>query len=165
MSLAKHIAILGVTGSIGASTKDVILSAPERFSVSVVTAHRNAEALARDAIQLKAKIAVIADEAQYGTLKNFLSGTKIEARAGRAALNTAVPAGTDITVSAITGVTGLEPLLYAIENSKCVGIANKEPLVAAGALVMAAAEKCDCRILPIGKNKTKPRIAFQKRSD
>ena len=149
MSLPKNIAILGVTGSIGASTKHVILSAPERFAVSVVTANNNAEALARDAIALKAKMAVIADETQYGALKAFLSGTKIEVRAGRDALNTAVPAGTDITVSAITGMAGLEPLLHALENSKCVGIANKEPLVAAGQLVMEAAGKSGCRILPI----------------
>jgi 1-deoxy-D-xylulose-5-phosphate reductoisomerase len=149
MSLVKNIAILGVTGSIGASTRDVILSAPERFDVLVVTANNNAEALALDALALKAKVAVIGDEKQYATLKEFLSGTHIEVQAGREALVTAVPTGTDVCVSAITGMAGLEPLLNAIKNSKCVGVANKEPLVAAGALVKAMAEKSGCRILPI----------------
>jgi 1-deoxy-D-xylulose-5-phosphate reductoisomerase len=149
MSLSKNISILGATGSIGQSTADVILSSPDQFNVQVITAHSDAEKLAAMAVKLRAEAAVIADEAQYKSLQAALSGSGIEARAGMDALEHAVPPNTDMTVSAITGMAGLQPLLYAIQNSKSIAIANKEPLVAAGRFVMEAAQKSGCRILPI----------------
>lgn len=150
MSLpVKSIAILGVTGSIGQSTKDVILSAPGVFDVRAVTAQSNVQGLARDAKDLGATVAVIGDEDKYEELKAALAGSAIEARAGRKALEDCVPAGTDLCLSAITGMAGLRPLLNAIAHCKAVAIANKEPLVAAGHLVKEAASKSGCTILPV----------------
>lgn len=145
----KKISVLGATGSIGQSVADVIASAPEAFDVQVLTAHKEAEALSKVALRLNAKCAVISDESQYENLKEYLSGSKIEVRAGRPALEHSIEGNTDLTVSAITGMAGLKPLIQAIENSKAVAIANKEPLVAAGRLVMEAAQKANCKIIPI----------------
>ena len=124
----KRINILGVTGSIGASTAKVVLSAPDQFEVNVISGHSRREDLQSLKEQLGAKHAVCTAE---DTLEDFLDEP------------------VDLTVSAITGFAGLRPLLKAIENSKAVAIANKEPLVAAGPLVIAACEKYDTQILPI----------------
>ncbi|MEO5365328.1 MAG: 1-deoxy-D-xylulose-5-phosphate reductoisomerase [Magnetococcus sp. WYHC-3] len=127
----KKISILGATGSIGQSTADVIASAPGRFEVCTLTAHENKDKLEETAKRLGAKRTLLASHD------------------GAAALDAAVQPGTDITVAAISGIAGLRPLMNAIRNSKVVAIANKEPLVAAGALVMAEAKKCGTTILPI----------------
>jgi len=147
--MKKSVSILGVTGSIGQSTADIILSDPERFDVRVVTANENAEKLAEMAVNLRASRAVIANEEKGETLKSLLEGSGIEVESGRNVLIEAVQPDTDITIAAIMGIAGLEPLMCAIERSTAVAIANKEPLVAAGELVMAAAKKHNTQILPI----------------
>jgi 1-deoxy-D-xylulose-5-phosphate reductoisomerase len=149
MRSPRTVAILGATGSIGRSARDVIVSAREAFDVRVVTAQSRAADLAAMARELGARVAVIGDEAGYAELQGLLAGTGIEARAGSAALADSVPEGTDICLSAITGMAGLLPLLTAVRRCSAVAIANKEPLVAAGALVLAEARKAGCRILPV----------------
>ncbi|HLJ63373.1 MAG TPA: 1-deoxy-D-xylulose-5-phosphate reductoisomerase, partial [Stellaceae bacterium] len=72
MSLA--ISILGSTGSVGCNTAELVAASPERYSVEALVAHRNVELLARQARELKARVAVIADERQYGALKSALAG-------------------------------------------------------------------------------------------
>lgn len=124
----KRINILGVTGSIGQSTVKIILSAPEKFEVNVISAHTQRDELLKLKDQLGAKHAVCT---QDENLDEYLAEP------------------VDLTVSAITGFAGLRPLLTAIEHSKAVGIANKEPLVAAGALVIEACRKHGTKILPI----------------
>ena len=146
---AKTINILGATGSIGQCAADVIASDPARFDVQVVTANTNAEALAKTAIRLKAKRAVLVQDEKYSELKSLLSGTDIEAAAGAKAFEEAAAQKCDLTLAAIVGMAGLRPLISAIRNSKCVAIANKEPLVAAGPLVIAEAKKHNTTILPV----------------
>ena len=141
--------ILGATGSVGRSTLDVAASAPEQFTIGAVTAHRNAAELAEIAIRHKARHAVVADEGQYEVLKQALAGTGITAAAGRAAVIEAASIPADITMAAIVGLAGLEPVLAAIAQGRAVAIANKEPLVAAGAIVMEAARKSGATILPV----------------
>lgn len=148
-SPVKTVSILGVTGSVGRAAADVILSAPERFDVQAVTANTDAVTLAAMAKNLKACCAVIADDGKFGELKELLSGTGIEAQAGVAALNEAASRAVDLALAAIVGLAGLRPLLAAIKHSRCVAIANKEPLVAAGALVMAAAKENNTVLLPV----------------
>ncbi len=125
---ARRINILGATGSIGESTVDVILSHPEMFDVHLITAHKNAEKLEVFKSRLKADHAVLMDDL---------------------ALNQLLSKPVDITVSAITGFAGLAPLLKAIEYSKIVAVANKEPLVAAGKLVIEACRKYKTKLLPL----------------
>lgn len=131
MSL-KRINILGVTGSIGASTVKVVMSAQQDFDVHVITAYRNKDELLELQKMLGAKHAICMNE--EGALERLFD---------------VLAEPVDITVSAITGFAGLRPLLKAIEHSKAVGIANKEPLVAAGALVVEACRRYDTKILPI----------------
>jgi 1-deoxy-D-xylulose-5-phosphate reductoisomerase len=145
----KSVSIFGVTGSVGQSTSDLIVSQPDMFDVRIVTANRNVSNLIQSAIQLKAKQAVVADESLYNDLKNGLAGTGIEALAGRQALLDVATIPVDWTMMAIVGMAGLEPLMAAIRRGGVIAIANKEPLVAAGALVMAAAERFGATILPV----------------
>lgn len=145
----KSISILGVTGSIGQSTADVILSAPESFDVQTVSAHSNVNQLAEMAVKLGAKNALISNEALKDDLQSKLAGTSIQVFAGRDALNDLAAEPVDITMAAIVGMAGLEPLMAAITGSKAVAIANKEPLVAAGPLVIEAARKHNCKLLPV----------------
>jgi 1-deoxy-D-xylulose-5-phosphate reductoisomerase len=145
----KKVTILGSTGSVGTSTVDVIKSQGDKFQVHALTANKNINLLAQQARELKADIAVVADEALYGELKELLSGTHTDVRAGRQAIIDVASEPVDWTMAAILGMAGLEPILAALRNCKTVAIANKEPLVAAGPLVMETARKHGATILPV----------------
>ncbi|PCI56293.1 MAG: 1-deoxy-D-xylulose-5-phosphate reductoisomerase [Alphaproteobacteria bacterium] len=149
MSSKKKITILGVTGSIGQSTMDVILSAPDMFDVQAVSAHKNVTRLAEAAIKLQAKQAIIADETQEPALRNLLKSHDIEVLAGAKAIEEAARTSVDLVMAAIMGFAGLRPILCALEQGTNVAIANKEPLVAAGALIMETARKNNAKILPV----------------
>ena len=146
--IKKSISILGVTGSIGQSTADVIASAPERFEVCTITANEDAKGLAETAQRLNAKSVVITNPDKEEELRGYLKGSGVSVLSGQDSLINAIAPDTDLTVAAISGMAGLKPLMTAIKNSKAVAIANKEPLVAAGPLVMAEAQKYDTQILP-----------------
>jgi len=145
----KTITILGATGSVGRSTADVILGDPDRYDVQAVTAYGKAAELAQIARTLKAKRAVVADPAAWPALKEALAGTSIEASAGPDAMLEAAAMPADTVMAAIVGMAGLLPVLQAVEQGRCVAIANKEPLVAAGRLVMEAAVRSGATILPV----------------
>ena len=149
MDVMKTVSILGATGSIGRSTADVILSRPEAFDVQALTAGSGYKKLAEMAVALKAKRAVIADPSAYKNLKDALSGAGIEAAAGHEALLEAAAMPAEWIMAAVVGMAGLLPLMRAIEQGTCVAIANKEPLVAAGPLVMDAARRHGATILPV----------------
>jgi 1-deoxy-D-xylulose-5-phosphate reductoisomerase len=147
--MTRSIIILGSTGSVGKATIDVIRANPDRFHVHALTAQTNVSELAAQAKSLSAKIAVIGDETLFTELKNALTGTNIEARAGRNAILETAAEPADCTMAAIVGMAGLEPILAAIRNGKHVAIANKEPLVAAGQIVLSAAKKSGAVLLPV----------------
>lgn len=144
-----RVSVFGASGSVGRACADVIAAHRAHFTVHTLTAHTQSSKLAQMAVALNAKRAVVADDAHYAELKNALSGTGIEAAAGREALIDAAREDVDIHVAAIMGVAGLEPLMAALACAKNVAIANKEPLVAAGNLVTDTAVKHGCRILPL----------------
>jgi 1-deoxy-D-xylulose-5-phosphate reductoisomerase len=144
----KTVSIFGSTGSIGCSTLDLIAHNPDLFTVKVLTAGKNYKLLAEQALKFKAEAVVIADERHLAALQDLLKNTTIDVSAGAAALLDAASIPVDLSVAAIVGFAGLEPVLRSIEFSKAVALANKEPLVAAGALIMAAAAKSGCKILP-----------------
>ncbi len=143
------ISVLGSTGSIGTSTLDVVAANTDLFSIYALTAHKNVDMLAKQAIKHRAKMAVIADETLYQDLKDRLSGTSIDCAAGNVAVVDAARAMVDITMAGIVGMAGLSPLLAAMKNGKKIAIANKEPLVAAGTLVQDFTQKYGCTILPV----------------
>jgi 1-deoxy-D-xylulose-5-phosphate reductoisomerase len=145
----RTISVLGATGSIGTSTFDLLVRQRDRYRVAAVAAQRNAEALARTAIELGAGFAAIADAAGYGALKEALSGTKIVAAAGPEAVIEAASQPADLIVASISGAAGLAPTMAAIERGTTVALANKECLVCAGGLFMRRAAEKGVAILPV----------------
>lgn len=145
----RRISILGATGSIGQSTIDLIRRDRNSYAVEALTGGRNLDQLARDAIDLGAKLAVTCDPALYDELKARLAGTGIEAAAGDDAIAEAASRPADWIMSAIVGAAGLVPGMEAIRQGATLALANKETLVAAGPLVMAAAKAHGARILPV----------------
>ncbi|RCK25022.1 1-deoxy-D-xylulose 5-phosphate reductoisomerase [Thalassospira profundimaris] len=149
MSLKKSVSVFGVTGSIGTSTVDILKSHADKYSVDAVTAHRNVEALAQIARDLSAKFAVIGDPSLYEELCDALAGSGIEAGAGESALIDAAQRPSDIVIAAIVGAAGLKPTLAAIRRGARVGLANKETLVCAGALMTAEVAQHGATLIPV----------------
>jgi len=145
--MVKRVSVLGATGSVGRSTLDLIERAPEAFEVVTLTANCNVEELAAAAIRTNARRAVVADETCLADLRARLAGTGIAAEAGRRAVCEA-GADADWTMAAIVGCAGLEPVMAAMAGGGTVVLANKEPLVSAGELVLAEAKKYGATVLP-----------------
>jgi 1-deoxy-D-xylulose-5-phosphate reductoisomerase len=145
----RSVTILGATGSIGASTTDLIRRNRGRFRVEAVTAARNAAALAQLARDLNASFAAVADPACYEELKSALAGSGIAAGAGEAAVVEAAQRPADWVMGAITGAAGLKPTLAAAERGAVVALANKETLVCAGDLFMRRAGAAGATVLPV----------------
>ncbi len=145
----KRITILGATGSVGSSTLDLIERAPDQFSVEALTAHRDVAKLAAAAIRVGAAVAVIGDEACLPALRDALSGTGIAATGGAQAVIDAAALPVDWTMAAIVGTAGLRPVMAALERGGAVALANKEALVSAGDVMMAAAGRAGTTLLPV----------------
>jgi len=145
----RSITILGATGSIGASTVDLIKREPERYRVESISARRNAAALGKIAREVGARHAVVADPAAYRDLKSALSGSRIEAAAGEEALIEAAQRPADWVMASISGSVGLKPTMAAIERGATVALANKECLVCAGSLFMRRAASAVATVLPV----------------
>jgi len=147
---AKHIAILGSTGSIGTQALEVIEAHPDEFVVEVLTANRNADLLAEQALKFLPNAVVINDKSRYEWLKNLLFDKGIKVYCGAEAIADVVQMEEiDIVLTALVGFSGLQPTLKAIEAGKHIALANKETLVVAGELVTAAARKKGVNIYPV----------------
>src|SRR5262245_19655933 len=145
----RSVTILGATGSIGASTIDLIKRERSRYRVEALSANTNATALAALARELNARFAAIADPSAYGELKEALAGSGIEAGAGESALVEAAARPAEWVIGAITGAAGLKPTLAAAERGAIVALANKECLVCAGSLFMRRAATSGATVLPV----------------
>ncbi len=144
----KTVTILGATGSVGGSTLDLIEREPEDFAVLALTANCDAEKLAAAAIRTNAKRAVVADESCVPALREALAGTGIECAGGAQAVCDTAEMGADLTMGAIVGCAGLKPVMAAIAKGGTVVLANKEPLVSAGEVILAAAAASGATLLP-----------------
>jgi 1-deoxy-D-xylulose-5-phosphate reductoisomerase len=144
----KTVTILGATGSVGSSTLDLIEREPDKFEVLALTANGDVEKLAQAALRTRAKRAVVADESCLPALRDRLAGTGIETSGGRQALLDTAAMGADWTMAAIVGCAGLEPVMAAVEQGGTVVLANKEPLVSAGEIILAAAATHGATLLP-----------------
>ena len=145
----RRITILGSTGSIGCNTLDLIARNGDAFEVDTLTANENVADLARQAIEHNARLAVIADPARYGELKDALSHTGIEIAAGKAALVEAACRPVDMIMASIVGAAGLAPTLAAVRQGTSIALANKECLVSAGDIFMSEVERMDCVLIPV----------------
>ncbi len=149
MKNKQTISILGATGSIGDSTLDIIAQHENLFDVEAVTGMDNVEKLIAICQRFRPNFAAIGNEAHYETLKAAFIGVDIEIGAGPQALIEAGARPVDRCMAAIVGFAGLAPTLKALEFSKYLMLANKECLVSAGDLFMAAADKHGCKVVPV----------------
>ena len=148
----KAVTILGATGSIGTSALDVIARHPDRYRVHALTAQSNVEALADLARRFRPEVVVIGDPALEGRLSSMLreQGASARVAAGRDALvDVARAPEVDAVLAAIVGAAGLMPTLAAAEAGKRLMLANKEAIVSAGALLMAAVRRGGGELLPV----------------
>lgn len=145
----RSISVFGATGSVGASTLDLVRRNRADWDVIALTAHTNFSDLAALAREFRPHIVIIGDEARAGDLRDALHGEGIVVGAGAKALVDAARLGADVTMAAIVGCAGLAPTMAAIECGKTVALANKESLVSAGDLMMAAVQEHGTTLLPV----------------
>jgi len=145
----KRVSIFGATGSIGQNTLDLIGRDPERFQVDTLTGGHQVDQLAEDAKKYGARKVVTAYDDHYLALKSALSDTDIQVGAGASAMKEAASRPVDMVMSAIVGAAGLEPGLTAMNTGADLLLANKESMVAAGALTRTTAQKNNVALLPV----------------
>jgi 1-deoxy-D-xylulose-5-phosphate reductoisomerase len=148
-TVERTVTLLGATGSVGASTVDLLKRERKRFRVEAVCANKSAGALAALARELGARFAAVGDPAAYDELKSALAGTGIEVAAGESGLVEAAERPAEWVIGAITGAAGLKPTLAAAERGAIIALANKETLVCAGGLFMRRAAASGATVLPV----------------
>ena len=142
----RRIALLGATGSIGRQTLDVVRSAPDKFHISAMTAHANADALFALVREFHPEVAGLAIEPEY--IPEDLRST--EWFFGENFLTRVLDAAkADDVLSAVVGIAGLPAALAALDVSERLLLANKESLVTGGHLVMEKAKRLGRQILPV----------------
>ena len=146
--MAKKISILGSTGSIGTQSLDV--AEKRGYEVKVLTAGSNAKLLEEQIRKWKPDYAALADEKAAKELRLAVADTDTKVLIGKEGVNECASyEDTDVVINAIVGIAGLVPTLTAISKGKDIALANKETLVAGGALVMDEAKKMGVKILPV----------------
>ena len=146
----RHIAILGSTGSIGRQALDVIRQHRDLFEVELLTANNSSELLIQQAIEFDANNVVICNEEKYSEVADALQPHYIKVFAGMQSVCDLVKSETiDIVLTSMVGFSGLASTVAAVNAGKTIALANKETLVAAGAIVMDLAAKHRSRILPV----------------
>lgn len=147
--MMKNISILGSTGSIGRQSLDVI-SRMEGIRVVALTAGSSVERMAEQCRAFQPKLAVMATEEAAKRLSNVISDLNVRISYGEQGLiEAATMEEADCVITAVVGMLGLKPTLAAIHAHKRIGLANKETLVCAGELVMAAAKEEGVEIVPV----------------
>ena len=142
--------MLGSTGSIGTQALDVIREQGDALHVEVLSAHNNADLLVKQALEFKPNVVVIGNEAKWKEVNDALFDLGIKVYSGEEALEQVVETdGIDMVLTAMVGAAGLKPTMRAIQAGKHIALANKETLVVAGELVMAAARKRGVDIHPV----------------
>ncbi len=149
----KRLAILGSTGSIGTSTLSIVETFPDRYSVVSLAAGANIDSVFAQCLRWRPRVVSVATEVLAADLSQRLKAegsTSIEVVWGSTgATYAATLPEVDFVVSAIVGVAGLEATYAAVCAGKTIGVANKECLVAAGEIIIAAARKYGAALIPI----------------
>ena len=145
----RSLSVLGATGSVGASTLDLVRRQPGKWRVAVLTANCQAAELGALAREFSAEFAVVADERCLPDLRAALAGSGIAAAGGAAALVEAAARPADLTLAAIVGCAGLAPTMAAIEQGRTVALSNKEALVSAGDVMINACAQFSTTLLPV----------------
>lgn len=147
----RRLAILGSTGSIGVQALSVVREHRELFDIQLLTAANNSLLLIQQAIEFNAACVIIANKDLYQEVNEALTPHGINVFAGMDSIIDAMATSEniDLVLSAMVGFCGLEPTLAALRSGKAVAIANKEPLVAAGKIVMQTAREHNSAVLPV----------------
>ncbi len=145
----KSLVILGVTGSIGTSTLDIVRRHPDRYRVVAMAAGRDVEGLAALAREFRPAFAAVGDPSAASDLAERLSGTGIVSGAGEGAVVDAALHPADLVIGAIVGTAGVRPTYAAVAAGRRVALANKECLVCAGEAFMSAAARAGTEVLPL----------------
>jgi 1-deoxy-D-xylulose-5-phosphate reductoisomerase len=149
LSLPRKVTVLGSTGSIGVSTLDLFEQAGAEVEVVALTAGRNVELLAEQALKWRPQIAVIAEESGLPRLRELLAGSGIRSAAGPSAVAEAAAADAQWVMSAIVGFAGLAPTLAAARSGAVVALANKESLICAGPTLLRTAKLAGGAVIPV----------------
>jgi 1-deoxy-D-xylulose-5-phosphate reductoisomerase len=148
--MAKRIAILGSTGSIGRNALRVIEALGVEYEVAVLSAHNNVKLLSEQVRKFKPKTAVVTNPEKLGEFRTLAGSSKTEILIGEKGLaDAAATDDVDIVIAAIVGAAGLEAVLSAAKAGKILAIANKEPLVIAGELLTRIAKENNAKLLPV----------------
>lgn len=149
LTLPRRVSVLGSTGSVGVSTLDLLDKAKAEVEVSALTAGRNVERLAEQALRWRPKLAVIEDETKLGELRDRLRGSGVATAAGAGAVAEAAAAEAQWVMSAIVGFAGLAPTMAAAKAGAIVALANKESLVCAGPSLLRTAKFAGGAVIPV----------------
>ena len=143
----KKITILGSTGSIGTQSLEVIKKHPDRFRVEALTCGKNTERLAEQIEMFQPSFAVTEKEEDAAELSARFP--KTEFSWGRKGLVEAAEGSCEMLLNSLVGMRGLEPTYAAVRKGRDIALANKETLVAGGALIMDAVSEAGVKLLPV----------------
>lgn len=150
MASVKSISVLGSTGSIGRQALDVVDSFPDRFRVVALACRSSAEEVILQARRFRPQLVAVEEEKAATTVCDRLGRDGMQVVVGSEGIaQCAVLPEADIVVAAATGVAGLVPVWEAVRAGKTVALANKEPLVVAGHLIVTEAARSGSRIIPV----------------
>lgn len=145
--MPKRLVILGATGSIGDSALDVVRAYPGEFDVVGLSAHGNVDKLAALAAEFGPRYVAVSDAAAIQGTSNAFGNAEL--LKGPEGVETLAAVDADVVLCGMVGAAGLRPILSAIRSGNRVAVANKEPLVMAGAVVMEEARRRDVEVLPV----------------
>ena len=149
----KKLSLLGSTGSIGTQALQVVQNLREqgeKWEVAALAARSSVNRLEEQARQFHPEVVAVFDEGAALSLRQSLRDMDIQVLSGMEGLcEAAAWPGADLTLNAVVGMVGLQPTLAALQAGKALALANKETLVAGGAIVMEAARKRNLPILPV----------------
>lgn len=149
MDFEHKISVLGSTGSIGTQTLEIAREY-KGIQIEAMTAYSNAKLLEKQAREFSPKVVSLTDENAAKDLKIRLADTNIKVLSGKEGLiEAAVIDDAKTVVTAVVGISGLEPTIAAIKAKKNIAIANKETLVTGGHIVTALADEYGVNILPV----------------
>jgi 1-deoxy-D-xylulose-5-phosphate reductoisomerase len=144
-----NIAILGSTGSIGRNSLEVISALPDRFQVTVLTAHRNIALLREQIARFHPRLVVVSDRPSAEQLRDALNGSVTVLEGDYGLVEAVQRPDVDLVINSLVGFVGLVPTLRAVEAGKRIALANKETLVVAGELIMDAAKQGSAQLVPV----------------
>lgn len=139
---------MGASGSVGTQTLDIIREHPAEFKLATFSVGKNIDLARKLIVEFNPELVSVQDYGDFHTLKAEFPKTRFT-YGNEGLIEVAVYEKSDILVNAVLGSVGLHPTLQAIESGKEIAIANKETLVTAGHLVMAAAKKNNVQLLPV----------------